>query len=195
MMQRSNTVSLAMVLLVLLTGGAYGQDRAPTAAPAQATPAVDPARMVQPPKPQPAPAVRVQIVAARYSGDKKISSHPYELVMFADGARKLLRVGAEVPLSPGTPGGKENTFYKSIGTDIVCEVSRDDAGRFRANVTVTSSSLYPSDQRPSARPTFRNYNLSGVAHVRDGQTTELATATDTITGEVIKVEVTVNVVK
>ena len=47
----------------------------------------------------------------------------------------------------------------------------------------------------SGRPAFRNYSLDGMAYLKDGQTAEFATATDSLTGEVIKLEVTLTAVK
>ena len=70
-----------------------------------------------------------------------------------------------------------------------------DDGRFLVGVNVESSSLYPDDQNQVGRPAFRNYRLDGMAYLKDGQTAEIATATDTLTGEVIKMEVTLTAVK
>ena len=47
----------------------------------------------------------------------------------------------------------------------------------------------------AGRPTFRNHRLEGMSYLRDEQTAEIATATDSLTGEVIKMEVTLTVVK
>jgi hypothetical protein len=45
-------------------------------------------------------------------------------------------------------------------------------------------------------PQFRSFRLSGqTAVLRDGQTTQLTTATEKASGEIAKVDVTLNVVK
>jgi hypothetical protein len=42
---------------------------------------------------------------------------------------------------------------------------------------------------------FRTFSFSNTLALRDGQTVQFATATDKITGEVLKVEVTITVMK
>jgi hypothetical protein len=44
-------------------------------------------------------------------------------------------------------------------------------------------------------PTFRSFRSSNVVVLKDGQSTEFAAATDKISGEVVKVDVTLTVVK
>jgi hypothetical protein len=58
-------------------------------------------------------------------------------------------------------------------------------------VNAESSSPYPDDPKQPGRPAFRNYRLDGMAYLKDGQTAEIASATDALTGEVIRMEVTV----
>jgi hypothetical protein len=147
-------------------------------------------------KPLPPPSGRVQIVVSRYNGDKKVATQPYELVTVANGSRKAIRIGAEVPIDGGVPTEKGGTTpYKNIGTNIVCDLSYQEDGRFLLSLHITSSSLYPDDKRPGARPSFRTFMLEGMAYLRDGQTAEIATATDSLTGEVIKADVTIRTIK
>ena len=87
-----------------------------------------------------------------------------------------------------------STPYKNIGTNNICDLSWQEDGRF-LSLHITSSSLYPDDKKPGARPAFGTYMLEGMAYLKDGQTAEIATATDGLTGEVIKAEVTVRTVK
>ena len=147
-------------------------------------------------KPSPAPSGRVQIVVSRYNGDKRVATQPYELVTVANGQRKAIRIGAEVPVDGWVTNDKgASTPYKNIGTNIICDLSWQEDGRFLVSLHITSSSLYPDDKKPGARPTFRTYMLEGMAYLKDGQTAEIATATDGLTGEVIKAEVTVRTIK
>jgi hypothetical protein len=142
------------------------------------------------------PTVRLQVVLARYAGKKLVASEPYELLLVANGQRKSLRTGAEVPIAGGAAGGKENSGgYKSIGTNITVDVGQQSDGRFRTSLLVSSSSVYPADQKQADRSAFRTYMLNGEAFLREGARTEIATATDSLTGEVIKAEVTVTTVK
>ena len=147
-------------------------------------------------KPLPPPSGRVQIVVSRYNGDKRVATQPYELVTVANGSRKSIRIGAEVPVDGGVPTDKGGTSpYKSIGTNIFCDLAYQEDGRFLISLNISSSSLYPDDKKAGGRPAFRTYMLEGMAYLKDGQTAEIATATDSLTGEVIKAEVTVRTIK
>ena len=44
-------------------------------------------------------------------------------------------------------------------------------------------------------PSFRNFNSSFTALLRDGQTMQYTSATDPVSGEVMKIDVTVAVMK
>ena len=145
-------------------------------------------------KPMP-PTARVQVVVSRYSGDKRVASQPYELITVANGTRKSLRIGAEVPVASDMPADKASTPYKSIGTNVFCDLSYQEDGRFLLSLNISSSTLYPDDKKQGSRPAFRTYMLEGMTYLKDGQTAEIATATDTVTGEVIKAEVSVRVIK
>lgn len=185
-----NRVALAVAIVMLGTGAASGQDR-PSQQAAQA--AAQPAP-VAPPKGAP-PTARLQVVLSRFNGDKRVANQPYVLVAVANGQPKVLRIGAEVPIAGGPVGTKDSPGYKSIGTNIFAVVTLQDDGRYQVGVTAESSSPYPDDQKQAGRPAFRNYKLEGNAYLKDGQTAEIASATDTLTGEVIKMEVTLNAVK
>jgi hypothetical protein len=185
MIHTTRKVSSVIALLLLMTVGLAGQSTQP---PAQ--PSAGPA-----PVKGWVPTARVQIVLSRYNGEKKVASQPYVLVTVANGNRKVLRTGAEVPVAGPIAPDKSGTPYKSIGTEVHCELTLYDDGRYLVSVNVNASSLYPDDSKLAARATFRNYSLSGMAYLKDGQSAEIATATDGLTGEVIKAEVTVNAVK
>ena len=182
-------VAVAAVIVMLGAGAAFGQDRASQQA-AQAT--AQPAAAA--PK-SPAPTARLQVVLSRFNGDKRVASQPYMVVAVANGQQKVLRIGAEVPIAGVAAGTKDSPSYKAIGTNIVASVRLQDDGRYLVGVEVESSSPYPDDQKQGGRPAFRSYRLDGNAYLRDGQTAEIATATDSLTGEVIKMEVTLTAVK
>lgn len=181
----SRLVLLVSALVMFGAGVAAGNDQA-TQQPAQ--PAAAPAA----PKGI-APAARLQVVLSRFNGDKRIANQPYLLVTVANGRPQVLRIGAEVPIVPGTT--KESSGYKSIGTNIVASVTAQDDGRYLVSVDAESSSPYSDDQKQAGRPAFRSYKLNGTAYFKDGQTAEIATATDSLTGEVIRMEVTLTALK
>jgi len=158
---------------------------------------------------QPATPLKFQVVIARYQGDKKISSLPYTLSVNANaaGASSSLRMGTKIPvatalgpMAPGTEGKQLSTLnYQDVGTNIDCFAATLDDGRFRVQVTVDDSSVYPEEEgKPTAssgRPSFRSFRAVDSMVLKDGQTAQFTTATDKVTGESVRVDVTLTVVK
>jgi hypothetical protein len=161
--------------------------------------------------------VKVTVVLSRYQGDKRISNMPYVLGVMASSRaygppqKTTLRMGVNAPItqtvfsSPtvdGKPGPVQSSYsYRDVGTNIDCTVTFDEsvAGLFQVSLTVTDSSLgldapKRSGVAPDA-PSFRNFNSSFTALLRDGQTMQYTSATDPVTGEVMKIDVTMNVMK
>jgi hypothetical protein len=94
--------------------------------------------------------------------------------------------------------------YKSLGTSIDCTgfvEDRNDPGRFRLQITVEDTSIYAADKMPAGtvaspgNPVFRAFRLSNTAVLRDGQSTQFTTATDKYSGQVVKVDVMLTVLK
>ncbi len=157
--------------------------------------------------------LRVQLVISRYDGDRKISSQPYTLSVNATPKTMppqpaRLRMGAEVPVSgfvPASPDGKPPVGgpvqYKAIGTNIDCFASPQDDGRYALDITVEDTSVYASDKAVpgtmanSGTPVFRSFKLTNTVVLRDGQSAQFTAATDKITGETVKLDVTVNALK
>jgi hypothetical protein len=155
--------------------------------------------------------VRVQIVISRYEGDKKISSLPYTISVNANdrvpASVSTLRMGRQVPIvSYRTPPADSKDAplptiqYRDVGTNIDCAASTQDDGRFRVTITLDDSSVLadePVAQQGLAngRPSFRSFRISEALLLKDGQSTQLTTATDKLNGEVVKVDVTLTVVK
>jgi hypothetical protein len=189
---------------------------APTQPPAPAPPAPP-----QAPTPAAATAIplQVQFVLTRYQGEKKLSSVPYTLSVSAGRERggtpqARLRMGAQVAVpstsfTPQTAGadGKPNTVvpltsynYRDIGTSIDTRALTLADGRFELTITVEDSSVFAeasADAGPRVAnvPVFRTFSANSTLLLRDGQTGQFTTATDKINGEVLRIEVTVRVVK
>lgn len=155
----------------------------------------------------PTTPLKLQIVISRYDGDKKISSLPY-LISTNVGGPATLRVGTMVPVvstsyTPIATGGAgvnplTSYQYRDVGTNIDCTTNALGDGRFRVALTIEDSSVYPEGQAaPSAtdRPAFRSFRAANSLVLKDGQTSQLTTAVDKLTGIVTKVDVTLNVVK
>jgi hypothetical protein len=149
--------------------------------------------------------LKVQVVISRYQGEKKISSQPYT-VSVREGIPASLRMGMQVAIPASAPSTDAKAtvmsavMYKDVGTSIDCNARSLDGGRYQLELSIDDSSLAASDQTPtpfaSGVPQFRSFRIQrATAILRDGQTMQLTTATEKVTGEVAKVDVTLNVVK
>jgi hypothetical protein len=160
--------------------------------------------------------LNVQVVVSRYQGEKKVSSLPYTLAVNANASRQgtpgstvsSLRMGVEVPLSttPLPPSDGKSLAaagiqYRPFGTNIDAWANSIDTNRFQVNVSIEDSSIYTTEQAASASPkasdmpVFRSYRYKNELVLRDGQSAQFTAATDRVTGEVIKVDVTLSVLK
>jgi len=156
--------------------------------------------------------LKVSLLLSRYQGEKKLSSVPYVLWVTANNPeRTSLRMGNQIPVATTIFGAKEGPpqqtsyNYKDVGTNIDCTSSTAQDGYFKLNLTVTDSSVYFPDRTDptlskelaSAVGTaaFRSFNSSFFILIRDGQTVQYTSATDQVTGQVIKIDATVNVQK
>ena len=154
--------------------------------------------------------LRVQVVISRYEGEKKISSMPYTLSVNAPAAPQTnhanLRMGAKVPvmtMAMPVVDGKQMAGgpvqYQDVGTNIDGDAQSLDDGRFRISIAVDDTSIYPDGQsgQPVApgNPTFRSFRATDSMMLKDGQTSQFTTATDKVSGEIVKVDVTLTVVK
>lgn len=152
--------------------------------------------------------LKLQIVYARYLGEKKLSSVPYMLSVNADERPTRLRMGIEVPIQVATKDNVVQFQYKNVGNNLDCSAQGLDLGdRFRVNCTFEQSSVYSAegDKRGAGSaigdvqlgnmPLFRNFRSEANVVLRDGQTAQYTVATDPVSGEVLKIDVTLNVVK
>ena len=152
--------------------------------------------------------LKVQIVISRYQGEKKVSSLPYTLSVNAnDRGSSSLRMGAQVPIVTMTPpvvDGKatmpQSIQYKDVGTNIDCTASTTDDGRFRVGIVIEDSTVIGDEanaQQGLAKgsPSFRSFRTTESLLLKDGQSLQFTTATDKVTGDVVKVDVTLTVVK
>jgi hypothetical protein len=182
---------------------------AQTQASAPQTAAAPPAVQAKPRIP-----LQVQVVISRYKGDKRISSVPYTLSVNANtlldgGKPSSVRMGARIPVqNPGfvrtdgkPPEGPISFNYQNVGTNIDCYANGTADGRFELNISIEEESVYLDDQpspatsRAGGLPVFRNFRSSNELILRDGQSSQFTAATDRITGELVRVDVTLTVVK
>lgn len=149
--------------------------------------------------------LRLQLVISRQLGEKKISSMPYTLWVTAnEDAPTRLRMGVDVPV-PTTVTSKETPVssyqYRPVGTNIDCSARSAGGGRYKVNITLSDTSIH-FDPKDSAQPggmpgvaAFRNFTSNFNILLRDGQTAQYTSAIDPVTGETLRVDATLEVLK
>jgi Flp pilus assembly secretin CpaC len=149
--------------------------------------------------------LKVQVVISRHQGEKKISSMPYNLSMNA-GNRANLRMGTKIPVvlisgtDPQLGGPKTGAVqYQDVGTNLDCSSTLLDDGRVLLSITVDDSSVYADEQvlpgGAKGNPSFRTFRASNSMVLKNGETGQFTTASDKVSGEIVKVDVTLTVVK
>jgi len=149
--------------------------------------------------------VRLQIVLTRMQAERKISSMPYTLsvnVIDKPYGSANLRMGAKIPINmlsapsqtPGV-GPVGPVQYQDVGTNIDSKVYPMEDGRFRVEVLIDDSSVYPDESGKTQQPSFRTFRATNAMILKDGQTGQFTSATDKVSGEVTKVDVTLTVLK
>jgi hypothetical protein len=165
----------------------------------------------------------VQVVLTRLQADKKVSSLPFQLSVNATGPGEPaqetnLRMGAQVPLptmATPTVDGKPVTGmlttnpvqYKDIGTFIDAYARNLGNGSYELRISVSDTSVYvgpasaytgPAASGSSATmglPVLRTYASSNNMVLKDGQTKQFTLAADRVSGETLRVDVSVAVSK
>lgn len=152
----------------------------------------------------------VEVVVTRYQGEKKISSLPYTLAVnandnaLAPGGVCQLRMGTQVPVPAAMvtkDGASERSFaYRDIGTNIDCSARSIEDSNFQLRLTVEDTSVYANTQdtatpRVDQMPLFRSFRSTNTLVLRDGQTRDFSAAADRVSGEVVRIAVTLRVVK
>jgi hypothetical protein len=159
-----------------------------------------------PPRPTDIVPLKVQVVLVRQAGDKVVARLPYTIgVNSGPHETQRLRMGIEVPVAmPITDMAQPKPVqYKNVGVNLDCLADPLPDGRYKLMLSVEHSSIYVAgeDRRASpepalpAQPMFRTFRLNLAPVLRDGESQQFTSATDPVTGEVTRVEVTLNVLK
>lgn len=157
------------------------------------------------------PQLKVQIVFVEYEGEKKVKSLPYTLLLRAEHGSHAtkIRIGSRVPVA--TAIDKAAPFqYFEVGTNLDCSATPAQDGKYQLQMDLERSWVeggVPVDPEKSAappkepddtafrQPVIHQFKFDNTIDLRDGQTLETNFATDPVSGKVIKVEVTLNVLK
>lgn len=159
--------------------------------------------------------VRLQIVFSESEDGKVTKSLPYTMYFNALNEPEVrrtgwgrLRIGSKVPIYTGGTDKNESIQYQDVGTNVDGRVS--NAGdRFLLELRVERSWVEGSVAVPVhgaassadsagprfAEPIIRSFRTDLDLALRNGQTIETTMATDPISGKLMRVEVTLNVLK
>lgn len=173
---------------------------------------------------QPTP-LKVLVVISEFDGTKKIANLPYTLYTVTEGAagpgsgpRQSMRYQLRVPVvtntfqpafvapSKGTPLVNTQFQWHDVGTDIDYGAYTTAGDSYELFFTLDRSwaSLpSPTGERTAlengsittGQPILPHFRNSFVVVLKNGQTVEGASATDPVSGHVLKVEVTLTVLK
>ena len=114
-------------------------------------------------------------------------------------------MGIQVPLR--VKDAKAEIVYRDVGSNLDCSAETQADGRFKLNCSFEQSSLYSTDGEQRAKgsavgdvslenvPLVRSFRSDATMLLRDGQSAQYVSATDPVSGEVLKVDVTLSVVK
>lgn len=160
--------------------------------------------------------VKLQVVLSDYDGTVKVSSLAYTVPLIVIGGKpsgpfSSLRIGVRIPVTTSAKTGESALQYIDVGTNIDARAAHTDDGRYQLDLTVERSALYVAAREqdgkivgrewsagevpPGNQPMVRQYRGGVGLFLREGQPTEATVATDPLTGRVLKVEVTLTVVK
>jgi hypothetical protein len=173
---------------------------------APATPAAQEPSPTAPPPQADVVSLKVRLTLSRYQGDKRVSAAPYEMTVRSDGSRAQLRMGNEVPVpfvstgtdpkKPDLPAGAMSFNYRPVGTNIDLTATPATEGRYKLDVLLEDSSVVLDKTEPppmpalAGAPIFRSFRSTNTLLLRNGVSAEFTLATDRITGETLKVDVT-----
>ena len=154
--------------------------------------------------------VKVTVTISRYQGEKRISSLPYILsaslqpqtTPLPRGSANL-RIGTKVPITAMTQDKGRTPVptvtYQDVGTNIDCFVyGPDETSRFRLEITIDESSVYEDPATKVVqigRPTLRSFRTSNSLLIKDGESAQMSNTPDRMTGEIVRVDVALAVIK
>ena len=159
------------------------------------------------------PAVlKVQVTITESEGEKKVVNLPYTFYMKAGEGGPAspwtkVRMGSRVPVYVGKDGGMQ---YIDVGTNIDARGFLAEDGRFDVNLSLERSWVEGDVAVPMERPTgqttdthagqfrepvIRQSRTELALTMKDGQAIQSTMATDPLSGKVLAINVTMNVVK
>ena len=183
-MTRTRQIVIALLVAMALTTPRVVGAQAPAA---QGTPTV----------------LKVTVTLSRFTGEKKTSSLPFVLMLVAGDERSTtVQMSSSVPVpQTSVVDGKATPSYsyQNFGTNISASAKMVDAASCNLSISISDSQMNPDgvSSAPELKglPRTQNFTSSPRLILRDGTTVSYNAGTDKFTGEIVKVDVTMNIVK
>ncbi len=162
-------------------------------------------------------SLKVQVVFTEYEGDKKLKSLPYSFLLTTrtkdDRPEAKIRIGSRVPVYTGAgEHGSMTMTYMDVGTNIDSWAEGVAPGQYRVHLYLERSwvegdVLVPIEKAPATsssgeshasqfrEPIIRQYKAELTPILKDGQSLETNLATDPLSGRIVKLEVSISVLK
>lgn len=157
--------------------------------------------------------LKVEFVVSEFDGTKKLSSLPYSMEVSAVGERAAslnysrLRMGVQVPVLVGGESKGNHWTYTNVGTNIDCSARAMGDGTYQIHFSVDRTSTYTPNAQQAAsesasgiktagpRPILRQFRASTTLLLHDGQSNDTTLASDPFNGHVVRIAVTMHVMK
>jgi hypothetical protein len=162
---------------------------------------------------KPAATLKIQVVFTENEGDKKVANLPYTFFVSAGPSPDpwtKIRVGSRVPVATGTTSGQIQLQYIDVGTNLDGRAYVSEEGRYDVQLSVerswvegdvivptTGAAGTGNDLKPGTfkEPIIRQFKTNLELTMRDGQTMQTTQAADPLSGRLLAISVTMNVVK
>ena len=156
-------------------------------------------------------SLSVEVAISRYLGDELVSRRAYVLALTADRRASSLGLHDRVPVPVGPldvgPDGVSRPVpsvpfnHELVGMQIESSARTRGDGRFEVNVFIEESSVEGDEQvsgdasAVSYPPVFRSFVSDNTLVLRDGQSRQYLAATDPVSGETMRIDVTLTVLE
>jgi len=159
--------------------------------------------------------LKLQVTFTETEGEKKVTNLPYTFFVravepssnpaFRPPMTKV-RMGSRVPVY----AGKDGMQYIDVGTNVDAQSLTADDGRFDVNLALerswvegdvlvaterTSGGAIDANSPRFKEPVIRQFRTDLNLSMRDGQTIQTTQAADPLSGRILTITVTMNVVK
>jgi hypothetical protein len=176
------TIAIGLWAAILAAGPAARAQEAPAKAPEAVKPA--------------GKRLRVQFQETRLRGESTTATRSYTLLLHAEaeGARAFVGHQARITVA-GQPA--PTTLFKNAGVETRARVEARPDGRYRLAAKYERSSVLGAGGRESApvpvsdNPILQVVRGESTVVLREGETVPFASAVDAVTGEVVRVDLTV----